>query len=412
MQAFGLERLVLAPWWLPSKESAPAVGEPVRYGQQRCIMVRVMLSISRRFRLKDVMPALPPEAAALEFRFHEPFDKATGAYVAPGPEGPRFIRVSIFPSDRAPTEPGSPSTDAILESAMDTTPPRDVLTYFQSVAEGRFPEGIPESPELQQFFGPINPGDPLPPDREVSDLWMPKGVAAFVDDLHARLVDYARRVGDLFRWTTGAYHVDGSLYTAAGSLSMWSLNGSAARPILPSTMLLTITRMAPPVVPTDAGTQVVQHFGQLGRSAPIADEIIRESWAVRQSNPRSAVVLAMAATEAGFRRLVSDLVPHAEYLVQELQTPPLTQLLKKYLPQLPLRSSPRLAVLPKSVMRKLTKAIELRNNIVHKGAQAPDEQAVEEAVAVASDLVRLFDYYAGNQWALDFVSEGVRSDLH
>ncbi len=90
----------------------------------------------------------------------------------------------------------------------------------------------------------------------------------------------------------------------------------------------------------------------------------------------------MAATETGFRRLVSDLVPDAQYLIGELQTPPIVQLLRNYLPELPLRSNPRLAVIPRSVLRKLQAAVQLRNAIVHKGTQTPDQQAVEQGLFV------------------------------
>jgi len=366
-----------------------------------------MFLLSRRFRLKDLRLALPSDRGAVDFRFHEPFD-STGAYVAPGPEGPTFIRVSIFPSETAPGEPGPPSSDAIEESAIEANPPQQVLTYFESVVDGRFPEDIPESPELRHFFGQIKPGDPIPPNHDVAEYWMPKTVAAYLETLHGKVIDYAQRVADLFRWATTGYHVDGRVYAPTLSVPMWSLSGSPTRPILLAVQM-TIKSMLPPVVPIDAANGVVQSVGQLGESAPVADEIIREAWALRETNPRAAVVLAVASAEAGFRRLVSDLVPDARYLVEELQTPPLTLLLRNYLPKLPLRSTPRLAVVPRSVLRQLEAAVKLRNAIVHKGTRSPDHRAVEDALVVASDLVRLFDYYSGNQWALKFVTEETRS---
>ena len=137
----------------------------------------VMFSLSRRFRLKDLRLALKTDMPAVDFRFHEPFD-SSGAYVASGPEGPTFIRVSIFGSERAPDDPAQPSSDAIEESAVEANPPQEVLTYFQSVVAGRFPENIPESVELTHFFGQIKAGDPIPPNHDVAEYWMPKAVAA------------------------------------------------------------------------------------------------------------------------------------------------------------------------------------------------------------------------------------------
>jgi hypothetical protein len=73
-----------------------------------------------------------------------------------------------------------------------------------------------------------------------------------------------------------------------------------------------------------------------------------------------------------------------------------------------LRSNPHLDILPPALRGQLDDAVNLRNKIVHRGTEAPNEKAVEDSLAVASDLVRLFDYYAGNQWALSFVSKEVR----
>ena len=65
---------------------------------------------------------------------------------------PRSFRVSIFGSERAPDDPAQPSSDAIEESAVEANPPQEVLTYFQSVVAGRFPENIPESVELNTLL--------------------------------------------------------------------------------------------------------------------------------------------------------------------------------------------------------------------------------------------------------------------
>ena len=369
-----------------------------------------MLLIMRRFRLSGVRLALPSKVGALVYRFHEPFDAETGAYVPAGPEGPRQINVRIFPSESAPNDPGAASGDAILEASVEADPPAEVRSYFEAFSGGRFPEGVTLPPEVFNHFGAIKAGEQMPAGTGVSHLWMTGNVEVFLDGLQNKLVDYAIRVAGLFRWAAASYNTDGRIYVADLGEMRWSLDGAVLRPILPQVQM-TIRAMAPPVVPGDQTTESVQRLGQLAQSAPIADDIMRESWTLRDRNPRAAVVLAMSATEAGFRHLVADLVPGAQYIIEELQTPPLTQLLRHYLPKLPVRSNPTLVILPKTVMRRLDNATQLRNRIVHKGAVTPDEGAVDEALGVASDLLRLFDYYAGNAWALAFVSEEVSREL-
>lgn len=368
-----------------------------------------MLSISRRFRLKDFRLGLPADAPGLDIRFHEPFGES-GEFVQPGPEGPSFIRIAVFRSESSPGEPNGTNQDPILEASIETAPPAPILSFFQSVLDGRFPEGVPDTPEVRHFFGDIKPGEPLTRSHDVSDYWMPPLVSSYTERQHARVLDYARRTAELFRWIIAEHEIDGRIYSPALSVPMWSLNGSPYSAIVPR-MQLTIATLPPPTVPSQAALEILRKLGQIGRAAPVSDDIIREAFALRSSDPRAAVVLAVAAAEAAFRRLVADLVPNAEYLVQELQTPPLVTLLKHYLPKLPVRSAPRLVHIPKKTLTALEHAVNLRNAIVHKGATEPGEDATRAALRVASNLVRLFDYYSGETWALEFVDEELRTEL-
>jgi hypothetical protein len=55
-----------------------------------------------------------------------------------------------------------------------------------------------------------------------------------------------------------------------------------------------------------------------GGDEPLARQILREAWAQKSASPRSALVLAIAAAEVGFKQCVSQLVPEARWLVEEI----------------------------------------------------------------------------------------------
>jgi hypothetical protein len=209
----------------------------------------------------------------------------------------------------------------------------------------------------------------------------------------------------------GRYDVDGRLYSSFGSFLMWSLNGSPARPIHPEVRISIETQPPPVALPTN-GLEFIRDYAQRSLSSPIADEIMREAFGLMDSNPRAAVVLAVSAVEARFRSLVADLVPDAAYLVEQLQTPPLEQLLVNYLPTLPFNTDVRPGfAIPTELRKQFSKAVSLRNKLVHRGAAAPSVGQTADALESAAELVRLFDYLSGQSWAIEWVSQETRKAI-
>jgi hypothetical protein len=141
-----------------------------------------------------------------------------------------------------------------------------------------------------------------------------------------------------------------------------------------------------------------------GGDEPLAHQLWREAWNLRLSNPRSALVIGIAAAEVGFKQLVAELVPSARWLVQELQTPPLVAMIKHYLAELPIRATVRgRERCPPHLRGVLDAAIKDRNRLVHRGS-TPSVNLHGTLLAVR-DLLYLFDLYAGNEWARQHLSD-------
>jgi hypothetical protein len=75
-----------------------------------------------------------------------------------------------------------------------------------------------------------------------------------------------------------------------------------------------------------------------GVEEPLGRQLFREAWSQKDSRPRSALVIGVAAAEVGFKKLVGSLVPQAQWLVDEVQTPSLSKMLSKFLPTLPVKA--------------------------------------------------------------------------
>jgi hypothetical protein len=146
---------------------------------------------------------------------------------------------------------------------------------------------------------------------------------------------------------------------------------------------------------------------EAGVEEPLGRQLFREAWSQIGINPRSALVIGVAAAEVGLKRLIGTLIPAAEWLVQEVQAPPMRKILRDFLPTLPVRAtwadgSP--IKLPTKVISEVVKASELRNKVVHVGALPPSRQELAIMLRSISDLLWICDVYLGEHWAMKHVS--------
>jgi hypothetical protein len=139
-------------------------------------------------------------------------------------------------------------------------------------------------------------------------------------------------------------------------------------------------------------------------SEPIYHELFREAWSQRVENPRSAIAIGVAAAEVGVKVLISKIIPDAKWLVEHVITPPICDILSKYLPNLQsLNQIKSKCVIPKSLIKTTRELVEKRNKLVHVGTIIPDKKELEEKLKDIKDLLLLLDYYGGFEFSLSHV---------
>lgn len=150
-----------------------------------------------------------------------------------------------------------------------------------------------------------------------------------------------------------------------------------------------------------------------GASEPVAHSLFREAWEQRIQNPRSAVVVGVAALEVGVKQCVADLAPATAWLVENLPSPPAVKILADYLPSLPARQNFAGKALPppESILRTLERAVQVRNRMAHVTGDPPKSPFVREALEGIRDVLWLLDYYRGQRWALDHIRAETRAAL-
>jgi len=152
-------------------------------------------------------------------------------------------------------------------------------------------------------------------------------------------------------------------------------------------------------------------FSQLWANAdaaePLGHELLREAQEAVQSAPRSALLLAASALEAGVKMHIARLSPETAWLMTEAPAPPVFKMLRDYLPQLHASKGVALPEWGKllSLFRQAEDLAVCRNKLTHRG-EMPDEVVtrMQRFLATVSDLLYVLDFIEGHKWARENVN--------
>jgi hypothetical protein len=132
---------------------------------------------------------------------------------------------------------------------------------------------------------------------------------------------------------------------------------------------------------------------------PLAHELLREAEINRESNPRSSLILGVAAAEVGFKHFVSEIFPDTTWLM-ELPSPPLIELINKFpWEKVKTRINNQVPAVPTLIMDELKKAITLRNKIVHSGIATLNPDTMDSIGNAVNDFLYFLDLVrTGQGW--------------
>jgi hypothetical protein len=261
---------------------------------------------------------------------------------------------------------------------------------FSRISVGRLPEGSLTEDEVKRrsYRDGVHHSYSLPFDQ------YPVNVQDLISEIYRALRERASHVWRLLRWRTDARGSHEFFQTILAC--EWSTDGKPPWHVLAlkgygRVSSWAIPRLDVPVVSS------VQALLTSGIVEPTSEELLREAWAARGTNPRAGLLLAVAAAEVGFKELVIDLVPEVRWLTLNVQSPPLVKLLSHSLSELPVRqgvgSRP-----PQEIRKVMEKAITARNGLAHQGKFDQLDVDLYEILDTVRSLLRQFAYYRGFRW--------------
>ena len=301
---------------------------------------------------------------------------------------------------------GRARLDCEVETAF--TPGASISAAFAALSAGKMPTGssrpVAPDPEADHIDDEGNISGGLIPSLSL----MPQPFQGFARQLNEELHAAASIAVGLLRWRSRTL---GSPRPFSSRGTSWSEDGEHWHrlPAMTYAELGGGTRLE--LRPETAAE--LQSLSQSDSVEPLGHVLFREAWSQRQVNPRGSLLVAMTALEVGVKQYVTHCVPQAEWLMDNVPSPPVVRMLSEYLPQLvPPFEAPGLSPFAADdpVIGALRKAATMRNRATHTGADVSRHDLRQTLRAVRVILWRL-DEARGHAWAGQHLPRSLKEDL-
>jgi hypothetical protein len=293
-------------------------------------------------------------------------------------------------------------------------PPDNLLAIFERLANKLMPEGFDKTKTANSALAQDeheyidNEGRIKGPHMPPASLF-PECFQTFESQLLHRLTEHIRQTVKIIRWRKAINSSHNHVRFTRGM--SWSFDGQEWHK-MPSSISYRISINLLPSCSPKLQDEM-ENLIRADANEPLGHDLFLEAWQNRDTNPRSALIIGIAAAEVGFKQCVGKLVPDAEWLATHCPTPPLTKMLSHYLPRLPakLKIQGKVLAPPRSIRKELEKGNEARNRTTHAGVPPLSREDLEEVLLSVRDLLYLLDYYCGFNWAFDNIRPEVREEI-
>jgi hypothetical protein len=231
----------------------------------------------------------------------------------------------------------------------------------------------------------------------------------FESQLLHRLTECIRQTVKIIRWRKAINSSHNPVRFTRGM--SWSFDGQEWHG-MPASISYRISLNLPPSCSPKLQDEI-ESLIRADADELLGHDLFLEAWQNKDTNPRSALIIGIAAAEVAFKQCVVKLVPDAEWLITECPSPPLTIMLSRYLPSLPVKLKIQGHVVrpPKTIRQALEDGIKARNKTTHAGVAPPNGEELEKVLLSVRDLLYLLDYYCGFSWAFGNIRPEVQEEM-
>jgi hypothetical protein len=239
---------------------------------------------------------------------------------------------------------------------------------------------------------------------------LPPNVRALCTNAQAHLAGQVSRLVRLFRWSQNVDAPHNAFNFSGGAL-YWKVDPTQEEfRLVPLQSNAQRGRSPIGIRWSEDDQQQLKALLASDAEEPLAHELKREGTALLSTAPRSALLALNSALEIGVKQHVAAVAPQTAWLMEEMPSPPIHKLLRRYLPILHADRTD----IPWDNLRTLCKSAqelaETRNKLAHGGKIASDED-IGKYITVVQDWIYLLDFLDGHVWAADHLSAETRKNL-
>lgn len=229
----------------------------------------------------------------------------------------------------------------------------------------------------------------------------PQSFTSFMCQVHKELTDSTNKVLDAFFWRTATknnHKIESDFIRWSKNNKNWHLS-----PLHESVMVIDMQHQFSLL---DSQKKEISRLAETETQAPVHHELFREAWGQRNDNPRSSLVIGISSLEVAIQLTFRELSSDESWPFENIESPPVVDILTKHLTQLPVKNKIDNKVLPppQAIIKTIKKGVFSRNNIVHNGKSAPNSVSLNGMLNAIRDVLWLLDYYRGHKWAYDFIA--------
>jgi len=293
----------------------------------------------------------------------------------------QHLTITIRPLNSSELELYRHRQSFMCTALTQQNPSSHVNKIFERLSEDLMPEDfdLSEHPDVKH----IDSAGRIDENHSVSVRLFPATFQDFCSMVSRDLNESTKRPVKLLRWRLAIKASHNPILSSRGV--SWSFDAQVWHP-LPGRVHADIEAHVAPRISNKVQKET-ETLIKTAQSEPLAHELFLEAWEQRRVNPRSALIIGMAAAEIGFEPCVGKLIPDAEWLANNVPSPPLDKMLAEYLPLLPTKLTIEGRVLKpsKQLRRAIKDGITSRNHAVHRGGESPPSGQLKEILLSVRD---------------------------
>lgn len=316
-----------------------------------------------------------------------PFEEGVPKALSCRTESNKDVLLSFRYPTQSEIKDGYGDTDTACTLSSTRNANSDIWAMFDSLRRREVPEG---SPEGWEYY--LDEDRRIRPGMIIGISMLPPKLQVFVRQIGVEFQQAIRRAVGLLRWYCGISGPHSPIRRRQGGL-FCSLDGSSWDVL---STYAPVSSLELRYAPEQREFDEVQKLLNKGITEPFCHQLFREAWEQRYANPRSALLLGIASAEVGFKEFVAEFVPNAEWLVENIPSPPLVKMLEEYLPILrPSVGAGAPPIPSRDILGLLRDGVQLRNKVAHYSSREIDSKKLLDILYAVLDVLILLDHHRG-----------------